>query len=200
MDRSEVIRRFNACEEVVALIRAARARRLKKALIGTACMLAAAIAICIIFTLSPLKCGILCAAAIALSAVAFKAHKLFSESIPVVGTVAEIRHDYQTGVQKGTEGWGDANIYTSIRRYHNTVLVLKSPIEAEPDSLVACPPQCERMFTVGDIVLYHPELPYPCNLSSRMTCICARCGTAQSADNFHCYNCHLPLFNYTTMS
>ena len=199
MERNEIIRRFNASEQLHALIRKKRRTQAKKALSGLIGLLAAAIVLSAAFRFSPLRWIVMCALAIFLSVPIFKTHTLFIKHVPTVGTITQIKHDYQTGVKKGTEGWGDANIYTSIRQYHNVVLVLKSPIETEPDTEVLCPMQHESIFRVGDVVLYHPDLDCPANLSNPMTCLCAHCGTAQSANNIHCYNCHTFLCNYTTM-
>lgn len=198
MDRNTIIQKFNSCEQLAARMRPTRRRQAKRAILKSVCLMALAVLLAAAFRFSPLRWVALCACALALSLLLFKPHRCFMRIDPTVGIILEIRHDDHTGVQKGTEGW-DSHVYTSIRQQHSTVLVLAGADEAHPTLTVPCPPQHERIFRVGDVVLCHPALPYPSNLSNRMQCLCAHCATEQSADNITCYNCHAYLCNHTTM-
>lgn len=199
MDRDTIIQKFNSCESLLLRIRATRKKGAKKAILKSVCLLCIAVLLSVAFDFSPLRWMALCLSALALSLVLFKPHSFLMKCDPTVGMILEIRHEYQTGAKKGTGGWNSPHVYTSIEQTHSTVLVLTGADEAHPTVEVLCPPEHERLFRVGDVVLAHPALAYPSNLSNRISCLCAHCATEQSADNITCYNCHGYLCNHTTM-
>ena len=196
MHRAELLQKFHACKMLSAHSKRVRSRSLKQALIGTAGFLAAAVGLSLSFDFSVGGWILACSVAFVASITIGKLYKFFVKPKAVFGTIVQIEHDYRLGVEKGTGGL--PRVHSSIRQQHQTVLFIQSPEKQQKLYIAVCPPECERIFAVGDAVLYHPDFKYPATLSNITKCICMNCGIMQSTENTHCYQCGAFLCNHTT--
>ena len=198
MNRDELIEKFSTFTKLSALIERNRVKRAKKALLKSIGTFAVAVILSAALSFSWIGWSITLTAALAISFLLFGRQGLFKRE-PVVGTVETIQHEYYTGQEKGTGGFSQVHTYTAIRRQHNLLLTLRSPCDAQSYPKVICPSLYERVLSVGDTVLYHPDLTYPATLSNITTCICMNCGTMQDANASVCHTCGVELCNRKTM-
>ena len=126
----------------------------------------------------------------------FNLYNLFHMDL-FVGKIESINHDYRLEVSKGTGGF--ARVHSPIREKHHLVITLCNTEGGGTKKDILCHPQYETIFKPNDIVLSHPLLKHPANLSNKSKCICMNCGTTQSSEKEYCFHCNLILFNYRLM-
>ena len=114
-----------------------------------------------------------------------------------VGKVETINHEYRLEGSKNTGGF--ARVHSHIREKHRLLITLCDTEGEGTQKDILCSPQYETIFKPNDIVLSHPLLKYPANLSNKSKCICMNCGTTQSSEKEYCFHCNLILFNYRLM-
>ena len=114
-----------------------------------------------------------------------------------VGKIESINHEYRLEGNKGTGGF--SRVHSSIREKHRLLITLCDTEGKGTKKDILCPPQYEPFFQPNDILLSHPLLKYPANLSNKSKCICMNCGTIQSSEKEYCFHCNLVLFNYRLM-
>ena len=197
MDRGTLVDKFNTFTELSALIKRNRVKRVKKALLKSVCIVAVAVILSAALSFSWIGWSIALIAAVAVSLLFFGSQGLFRRG-PLVGTIDKVQHEYYTGQEKGTWGFPSVHTYTSIRQEHTILLTLRSSGE-QSGVMVVCPSRYEKVLSVGDTVLYHPDLPFPATLSNITTCICMNCGTMQDSNASVCHTCGAELCNRKTI-
>ena len=197
MDRGTLVDKFNTFTGLSALIKRNRAKRVKKALPNSVGIVAVAVILSAALSFSWIGWSIALIAALAVSLLLFCSQGLFRRE-PLVGTVDTVQHEYYTGQEKGTWGFPRVHTYTSVRQEHNILFALRFSGE-QTRVMVVCPSRYEKVLSVGDTVLYHPDLPFPATLSNITTCICMNCGTMQDSNASVCHTCGAELCNLKTM-
>ena len=200
MDKGSIEAKLASFEDLNATIKNRKKSRTKTDLLKTMCVMIVAILLAIVINRGVICWIILLSLSFGFCVWNFKLYKYFKKSSITVGTVKTIRHEYSVAHKKGTSGWGGSGpLYTTLRQEHDVVLVIKSFNDNEKSREIICLPQYEKVFRVGDIVLVHPELDYPANITNADTCICMKCGTIQSTKNGCCYNCKSTLIHSKSM-
>lgn len=200
MDERTIVEKFNGLVKLAKIIKKSRVNRIKIALIKSCGVFAVAIVLSIALKFGVIAWIVALSGALAISIFGFKLHMLLKNYKVVVGIINGIQHDYYTGIEKGTGGFSQVHTYTSIQQLHNIVIALEDLDGLPLDTNVVCSSRFEKHLKVGDVILYHPELRYPANLSNITTCICMNCGAMQDAEHIICQNCEAELCNRKTIS
>lgn len=112
-----------------------------------------------------------------------------------VGRVTRTEESRKTVPARGSGAFGRLPSYQ-----HETYdLLVAVTDEAGHTQVIVCAPEYEKLISLGDTLLLHPDLPYPANLSNPTACICMHCGTAQSVDRDRCGGCGANLYNVQTV-
>lgn len=198
MEHEKIIRKLDSCESLRATILKNKRKKIARKILIAALIYTLFIILLLIFKFKLLGWVLMLILATILSVLLCKPYQFFYNDI-MVGIIESIRHDYSLQTKKGTKGFSQSHIYTSIKEHHDIVMTLLPLNGKQRKQEIICPPQYERIFRVGDTVLYHPHLHYPANLSNVTKCVCMNCGTMQSANNIECFNCKVGLLNFEAM-
>ena len=197
MDAANIIEKFNSFETLASIIKKNRAKKAKKKIFMSALLLFVMLAVAVTLQAGPL--GLLFAVLLSclLSLLFLRVHEVFKKEGAQVGRIFAIRHEYYNGTIKGTGGM--PQMHSSIRFTHDLVITLEDAAGVLLKREVVCPSLYEGAFSVGDTLLYHPDLAFPANLSHLTKCVCMQCGRMQDASRDSCLTCRAPLCNSTTI-
>jgi len=117
---------------------------------------------------------------------------------PMLGRITRAEHDYYIGTT-GVKGSGFS--HSNLREQHKFAVTVEFPrkLESKAKKLrFYFSPKYEKVYRVGDVVLYCPGLSYLANVNNKYNCACMCCGSMQSAEHSICCNCSRELINITT--
>ena len=175
-------------------------RGIAKKALGSAALLLVAVLVCAALDWTAVLWVVAISVTLLFCIPVFKLYEIFGSS-PAVRKIEFIRHEYSTRFEKGTGGMPQVHTYTTIRQEHDLIFTLADTDgENGKRTEIVLPSKYENFFNVGDILLCHPLLPYPANLSHPTSCLCMVCGTSQSAEERLCHHCGALLFNGTTVN
>ena len=197
MEIKDSAKRFFASAECVALNRKRRTKRIRHQLLKAAFLWALAVILSLAARFTLFGWLITCASAVLLSVTAFRLYALFSGGELLVGRVVAVRHDYRIAHERGTGGWG--TWYTTMREKHTVIVSVQVLDTEEKYRDIVCAPRYERVYAVGNILLFHPDFGYPAVLAQDDRCVCFHCGAICSADASVCDCCGAPLCNRHTL-
>lgn len=118
-----------------------------------------------------------------------------STSALFLGSVTRTEESRKTVPARGSGAFGRLPSYQ-----HETYDLLVAVTDAAGRTqVIVCAPEYEKLISLGDTLLLHPDLPYPANLSNPTACICMHCGTAQSVERDRCSGCGANLYSVRTV-
>ena len=197
MDTENIIEKFNSFETLASIIKKNRARKAKKKIFLSVLILLFTVSLAVALQAGPL--GLLFAVLLSclLSVLFLRVPEVFKKEGAQVGRIFAIRHEYENRTVKGTGGL--PRVHSSIRFTYDLVITLEDAAGVPLKREIVCSSQYEGAFSVGDLVLSHPDLAFPANLSHRTKCVCMQCGRMQDASRDSCLTCRAPLCNSTTI-
>ena len=193
-----IVKFLESNNELSELIHKNRFRKIKSTILKSIFLLVVAIIIPLVFEFKTFGFVISISLAIVTSIICFKPYKFVNDGT-LVGIIESINHDYRLDTKKGTKGFSQSHVYTSIKQTHDILITFSRKEEEKEKYKIACSAQYEKIFKPGDKIVYNPYLPYPANLTNITKCVCMNCGTMQNSDNTNCYNCKNILLNKKTM-
>ena len=114
------------------------------------------------------------------------------------GKIARMEEDREIVPRKGSgAAFGTSHKYALAEVYKLLVAITD---DGGATKVIFCPPQYEKVFEIGDTLLYHSALPYPAHLSNPTKCICMHCGTMQSSENSACITCGADMYSLHTVN
>ena len=128
---------------------------------------------------------------------------VFRSRCLVVGEIVNIEHDYSIRPKKGTALWGfGAPIYRTANETYTLMISIAYTDNhgCKVTAVRSAPAEQERVFRIGDTVVYHSEFLHTMNATNLTSCVCGHCGNVQSAEDAECVQCHLPLLNARTIN